>query len=81
MTTFWSLGPTSALANVWGAANHVSSHGSRGSFVVVKDDVRRGRLHAELAEHADDLAAVQRAVIHHVHHDLPGGKSGVTDEA
>jgi len=25
----------------------------------------------ELAEHADDLAPVQRAVIHHVHHDLP----------
>ena len=50
-------------------------------FVVVKDDVGRGRLYPELAEHADDLAPVQRAVIHHVHHDLPGGKAGVTHEA
>jgi len=58
-----------ALANVWGATNHVSS---RQPFFVrrVKDDVGRGRLYPELAEHADDLAPVQRAVIHHVHHDL-----------
>jgi hypothetical protein len=50
-------------------------------FVVVKHDIRRGRLHAELAEHADDLAAVQRAMVHDMHHDLPGGKAGVTDKA
>ena len=56
------------------------ARGSRGLFVVVKHDVRRGRLDAELAEHADDLAAVERRVIHDVHHDLPGGKAGVTDE-
>ena len=61
------------------AANHVSSR--RGLLVVVKQHVRCGRLYAQLTEHADDLAAVQRAVIHHVHHDLPGGKAGVTDEA
>ena len=56
------------------------AHG-RGLLVVVKKHVRSGRLYAQLSEHADDLAAVQRAVIHDVHHDLPGGKAGVTDEA
>src|SRR5450631_2636611 len=68
MTPSGPLGPTSALANVW-ARRITLARGSRGLFVVVKDDVRRGWLHAELAEHADDLAAVQRAVIHHVDHD------------
>jgi hypothetical protein len=49
-------------------------------FVVVENNVRRRRLHAELAEHADDLAAMQRPVVHDVHHDLPGGEAGVADE-
>ena len=45
----------------------------------VEHDIGRGRLDAELAEHADDLVAVQRAVIHDVHYDVSGGKAGVTD--
>ena len=40
-----------------------------------------GGFYPQRTEHADDLAPVQRAVIHHVHNDLPGGKAGVTDEA
>jgi hypothetical protein len=37
----------------------ISLAGDRhGLFVVVKQDVRRGRLHAKLTQHADDLAAV-----------------------
>ena len=56
------------------------ARGSRGLFIVVEHDIGRGRLDAELAEHADDLAAVQRAVVHHVNHDLPGGKAAVAEE-
>ncbi len=43
---------------IWGVRRISLAGDRRGLFEVVKQDVRRGRLHAKLTQHPDDLAAV-----------------------
>lgn len=38
---------------------------------VERKEIRVGRLLAEMAQHPDDLAAMQRGMIHHVQQDFP----------
>lgn len=57
MSAFGPVGLNSALSERPGGRIMLAS-GSRSLFVVVKHNVGRGRLDAELAKHADNLAAM-----------------------